>query len=40
MSEIVEFLIDEVYSGERLDKVISAKVETFTRSYAQKIDRK
>ncbi len=37
MSEIVEFLIDEVYSGERLDKVISAKVETFTRSYAQKL---
>ncbi len=40
MSEIVEFLIDEVYLGKRLDKVISVKVENFTRSYAQKLDRK
>ena len=37
MSEIIEFLIDETYSGERLDKVISANVENFTRSYAQKL---
>lgn len=37
MSEIIEFLIDEAYSGERLDKVVSANVENFTRSYAQKL---
>lgn len=37
MSEIIEFLIDETYSGERLDKVISANVGSFTRSYAQKL---
>lgn len=37
MSEIVEFLIDGVYLGERLDKVISAKVKNFTRSYVQKL---
>lgn len=37
MSEVIEFLIDEAYSGERLDKVISANVENFTRSYVQKL---
>lgn len=37
MSEIIEFLIDETYSGERLDKIVSANVENFTRSYAQKL---
>ena len=37
MSEVVEFLIDEVYLDKRLDKVISAEVENFTRSYAQKL---
>lgn len=37
MSEIIEFLIDEAYSGERLDKVISANVGNFTRSYVQKL---
>lgn len=37
MSEIIEFLINETYSGGRLDKVVSANVENFTRSYAQKL---
>lgn len=37
MGEFVEFLVDESFSGERLDKVICANIGDFTRSYAQKL---
>ena len=37
MSELIEFIVQENYNTERLDKVISENIEDITRSYAQKI---